>query len=123
MHPLYTYGYLCGDRTRVDALIAAGAILVDIRLVPRSRKPGFNASQLAARYGDAYEHCEALGNRNYKGGPIRLVDETRGIAFVLARLMGQPVILMCGCRDAATCHRTYIAKKLVAAGVVAEELR
>jgi uncharacterized protein (DUF488 family) len=50
------------------------AILVDVRRVPQTTKPGFSKAALTRRFGDAYVHVPAFGNDNdQSGGPVALV--------------------------------------------------
>ena len=92
------------------------AVVCDIRYAPASRHPQWRKHQLAQLLDARYQHVPALGNRNYKhGGPIALADYEMGrqvIADILAT--GQSVILMCACKDFATCHRRTAAEQLAA---------
>lgn len=113
---IYTMGY-CGWRVEdVAALLEKlDAVLVDVRMMPRSRwKREFNCSALQKRLGDRYAWIRAWGNRNYKGGPIEIVDFVGGVDEVVAmRGPGRrPVVLLCGCKDVNTCHRKVLAEKL-----------
>src|SRR6201997_4514832 len=64
--PVLTIGYEgCTISDVLAALKAAGVqLLIDVRAVPQSRKPGFSKRQLAAgldEQGIAYVHLQALG--------------------------------------------------------------
>ena len=109
---IFTTGYLAGWTP--DALAAAvteqDAVLCDIRFMPRSRVPGWNRAQLERLMGARYRHLKALGNQNYKGGEIALVDITEGLRQIEALLdQFDNVVLMCACRDAQRCHRRLVA--------------
>ena len=115
---LYTVGYtgltpaaLLATANTLDAIIA------DIRIAPRSRNAVWNKKRLIEAWGPRYVHVGELGNRNYKGefgeGTL-LVDEAAGVAAIVALLQRQPVILMCACVDAASCHRTPAAEAVAA---------
>ena len=111
-HRLYTLGYAGWTAQQVeDQLLDLGGVLVDIRLSPRSRKPGFSGSALRQRFGPRYTHIPALGNENYNrsGAPILLRSEEEGMDRLAPMLQCWPVIVMCGCRDLATCHRLTVA--------------
>jgi hypothetical protein len=54
----------------------------------------------------------ALGNRNYKGGPVEIVDLEAGLAQVADRLVSQPVILLCVCAEVERCHRRLVAEAI-----------
>lgn len=60
-----------------------------------------------------YTHIKALGNLNYRGGTIILVDAENGIKS-LAAILNWPgidaIVLLCGCRDVHTCHRKVVAE-------------
>lgn len=77
---------------------------------PRSRVPDWSGGRLARLLSDRYRHLPALGNRNYKEGPIELVDVELGTAQVSELLAGQPVILLCVCAEVERCHRRLVAE-------------
>jgi uncharacterized protein (DUF488 family) len=116
MSKVYTFGY--GGRAPQDiADIAAslGAAVLDIRMNPQSRRPEWNGGRLKvvlAEQGVRYAHIRALGNENYKGGPIKLYQPDLGVRMVQELLNTQPVILLCACREVATCHRATAAELL-----------
>jgi uncharacterized protein (DUF488 family) len=92
------------------------AVVCDIRYSPASRHPQWRKLQLEQLLGARYQHVQALGNRNYKnGGPIELADYDAGTQVIAEMLAtGQSVILMCACKDLATCHRRTAAEQLAA---------
>jgi uncharacterized protein (DUF488 family) len=90
--------------------------VVDIRHRPFSRNAAYNRKALTARLGVRYVHIPALGNRNYKGGPIALVDEAQGLERVRALLATGPIALLCVCASAQTCHRTVVTDRLALEG-------
>lgn len=114
---LYTLGYSgwTPEAIREEAQ-ARNAVVCDIRYSPRSRHPYWTQGNLQRLFGTRYQHVQALGNRNYKsGGPIVLADYDAGkqaITEILAT--GQAVILMCACKDLATCHRLTAVERLAA---------
>lgn len=114
-HPLYTFGY---SGRRPEELLALAeqldAIITDIRFSPRSRVPQWSGGRLVRFLGDRYCHLPALGNRNYKGGPMELVDPETGIAQVADLLAHQPVVLLCVCADVERCHRRLAAEAITA---------
>lgn len=114
---VYTFGYT-GRQPQELAAIAASldALVIDVRYSPFSRNHIWNKKQLVALLGDRYRHVKALGNENYKGGPIKLLDPQAGVREVSALLDTQPVILTCVCQNVNWCHRK------VAAELLAEEL-
>lgn len=118
----------------IAALARAGVdVLVDVRAVPASRKPGFSKGALAATLeaaGIRYLHLPALGNppagrAAAKAGRTEeyrrifrsaLEDEAARAALAeVARLAaaGLPC-LMCLEADPAQCHRGLIAERLAA---------
>jgi uncharacterized protein (DUF488 family) len=114
---MYTLGYSgWTPETIKGAAQTRNAVVCDIRYSPASRHPQWRKRQLVQRLGARYQHVQALGNRNYKnGGPIELADYEAGkqvIAAILAT--GQSIILMCACKDIATCHRRTAAEQLAA---------
>jgi uncharacterized protein (DUF488 family) len=114
---LYTLGYSGWTPQDIQTEAQArNAVVCDIRYSPASRHPQWSKRQLSQLLGARYHHVQALGNRNYKnGGPIELADYEAGkqaIAEILAT--GRSVILMCACKDVATCHRRTAAEQLAA---------
>lgn len=84
MYQLYDLGY--NEIRSVDLLAATaeilGAIVLDIRFSPRSRDPNWRMPALMNRLQESYTHVAALGNRNYKSGPIQIVDLDAGLRAV-----------------------------------------
>lgn len=114
MTELFTFGYanarLEQFAYRVHELRATA---VDIRLVPRSRRPEWNRSRLVRALGDRYHHVRHLGNLNYRsGGAIQLSDAAKGIDEVAELLPRGPVVLICACRQRNGCHRDTVAALL-----------
>ena len=116
MHNLLTLGYQTAKTPEVLLATAKkyGALVADIRFMPRSRDPRWNKNALVKLLGDRYVHVHAFGNKNYKGGPIEFVDPDRGTVQIGELLVKSNVILLCTCWDIATCHRKPAAE-LVAA--------
>jgi uncharacterized protein (DUF488 family) len=107
---IYTLGYAGWTLEEVAAVVAeTGALLVDVRLKPWSRKPGFSTGALRKRLGDAYLSVPAFGNLNYRGGPVRLRDPAAGLAVLRPLLQERPAVLMCGCAAPEACHRRDVA--------------
>ncbi|MBI4275414.1 MAG: DUF488 domain-containing protein [Rhizobiales bacterium] len=129
---LFTIGY---EKATADAAIgelkrAKVKLLVDVRAVAASRKPGFSKRQLSAHLDDAgiaYLHLQRLGTpaegraaaragntktlwRIY-GKHLRSSD-VREALDELAAILGstQRVCLLCYERDPAQCHRSRIAE-------------
>ena len=132
--PLATVGY---EGTTVDAFLrtlrdAQVALLVDVRAVASSRRPGFAKTRLAANLADAgidYLHLRALGTpadgraaaRAGRHAEMRAIfaahlatDEARGALHALADLVrdGRRVALLCFEADPAHCHRALVADAL-----------
>ncbi len=65
---IYTLGYsgwkLDDIRATVDRL---DAVLIDVRMVPRSRVPQWSCYSLSREFGHRYAWVRELGNENYKG--------------------------------------------------------
>ncbi len=132
MSPLFTIGY---EQSRPDAVIgelkrAKVKLLVDVRAVAASRKPGFSKRQLAASLdekGIAYLHLQKLGTpaegrQAARTGDFRKLwriydkhlktSEAREAMDELVSLAhsGQRICLLCFERDPAHCHRSRIAE-------------
>lgn len=118
---LYEFGYRgrrLADIARATAAPAPGILVVDIRYaVPPSgpRSAGWFAAGLQGRY----RHLRALGNVNYRGGPIRLLDEAEGLRSLLDLDREHPgrLALMCACPGYASCHRRAVVEALERRGV------
>ncbi len=134
MPSLTTIGY---EGTTIDAVVAtlrdAGvALLIDVRAVPQSRKPGFSKRQLAAaldEVGISYVHLQALGTpkpgrdavraghpermevifRDHMTGDRPLIELAQAKVLVRER----PACLLCFERDHTTCHRRLVAEMIV----------
>ena len=91
-------------------------LLVDVRISPRARVPGFSKTALErglVSHGVAYRHVGELGNASRhdpEDAPLRLVDEPRGLAILEA---GRVLAIMCACRSWADCHRSHISAPMV----------
>ena len=135
MPDLATIGY---EGTTIDQIISAlrdtqVALLVDVRAVPRSRKPGFSKRQLAATLdeaGIAYVHLQGLGTPKpgrdavRAGHPERMEvifrehmtsDRAQAELAQAQHLVGdRKSCLLCFERDHTTCHRRLVAEMIVA---------
>jgi uncharacterized protein (DUF488 family) len=129
---LFTIGYeQTPARAVFDELQRAGVrLLVDVRAVVSSRRPGFSKSQLAAELeerGISYLHLRGLGTPKEGRMAARKGDATalkRIYATHLKTAQARedmdrlaaavkasgPVCLLCYERDHANCHRTFIAE-------------
>lgn len=133
--PLFTIGY--EGRTvdeLLDALVQAGArLVIDVRAVAASRRPGFSKTALAAALrerGISYLHLRALGTpkpgreaaRKGRIAEMHAIYETQldtpeaELAMEQARQAAgeTPAALLCFERDVACCHRAIVAERLVA---------
>jgi uncharacterized protein (DUF488 family) len=120
---IYTIGYSGWKIEDVEAVLERlDAILVDVRMVPRTRwTPAWNSSVLHDRLGDRYVWLREFGNRNYKGTfeQIEIADFPAGEKRLRElTATGKAVVLMCGCRDVNICHRKVLAERLAVEWVV-----
>ena len=92
------------------------SLLVDCRLVPRSRWPAWSQPALQRDYDQRYQHVPALGNRRYRvRGQIEIVDLQAGVQQVVRAVVQgrrQVLILLCGCAQEQHCHRRLIVPAL-----------
>ena len=129
---LFTIGYeQTPQKAVLDELAQAGVkLLVDVRAVTSSRRPGFSKNQLAASLderGIAYLHLAGLGTPKEGRLAARSGDydqlhkiyarhlktpQAREELDELASLVKKsgPVCLLCYERDHAHCHRQWIAE-------------
>ena len=132
---LRTIGY---EGTTIDAVLetlrAAGVtLLLDVRAVAASRKPGFSKRQLASgldAVGIGYVHLQGLGTPKpgrdavRAGHPERMVpiflEHMQGdraqaeLAQAVGLARGAAACLLCFERDHRTCHRRLVAEMIVA---------
>src|SRR5271165_4791748 len=132
---LLTIGYQgCTIDDVLAELKAAGVtLLIDVRAVPQSRKPGFSKRQLAAaldRAGIAYVNLQGLGTPKpgrdavRAGHPERMEvifcehmtsDRAQAeLAQAKSLARERPSCLLCFERDHTMCHRRLVAEMIVA---------
>jgi len=129
---LFTIGYeQTPSKAVLDELEAAGVkLLVDVRAVASSRRPGFSKSQLAAgldERGIGYVHLRDLGTPKEgreaaRSGNIPQLEkiysahlktpQAREQMDELAALVEKagPICILCYERDHTHCHRRWIAE-------------
>jgi uncharacterized protein (DUF488 family) len=130
--PLFTIGY---EQARSDAVLAElkkakVELLVDVRAVAASRRPGFSKRQLAAgldEHGIGYLHLRALGTPKEgrlaaRSGDLKSLwriyekhlktPEARAELDELTALAksGRRLCLLCYERDVNHCHRRRVAE-------------
>ncbi len=129
---LFTIGYeQTPSKAVLDELEQAGVkLLVDVRAVAASRRPGFSKNQLAAgldERGISYLHLRGLGTPKDGREAVRSgrfdalhkiyarhlkTPQASEEMDELATLVGKagPVCILCYERDHKNCHRRYIAE-------------
>lgn len=134
MHTLATIGYEDATvQSFQQALRAAGVeLLVDVRAVAGSRRPGFAKTRLAANVGEIgidYLHLRGLGTPSDGRAAARAgrhdemhriflahmeTAEAQAELHALADLVrsGRRVCIMCLEADPTHCHRTLVAEAL-----------
>ncbi|HUB47097.1 MAG TPA: DUF488 domain-containing protein [Acetobacteraceae bacterium] len=127
---LLTIGYEgCTIQDVLGALVAADVeLLIDVRAMPRSRKPGFSKRQLAAgldERGIPYLHLQGLGTPKAGRDAVRaghpeimetifrehMTSDRAQADLARARLLAQEkrVCLLCFEQDPGCCHRSIVA--------------
>ena len=142
---LFTIGYeQTPPKAVLDELESAGVkLLVDVRAVASSRRPGFSKSQLAAALrerGISYLHLRGLGTPKEgrdaaRSGKFDALHRIYARHLKTAQAMEEldelsalvkksgPVCILCYERDHAHCHRQWIAEIIEARdGVKVENL-
>jgi uncharacterized protein (DUF488 family) len=129
---LFTIGYeQTPAKAVLDELTRAGVkLLVDVRAVAASRRPGFSKNQLAAgldERGISYLHLRGLGTPKEgreaaRGGKFDVLNriyaahlktpQAREELDALSTLVKKsgPVCILCYERDHSHCHRRWIAE-------------
>lgn len=131
MPPLFTIGYEGKTQSEfLDELGAAGIeLLVDVRAIAASRRPGFSKTALACAVRDRgidYIHLRALGTpargreaaRKGRTAEMRAIYaeqlDTAEAQLALEQALGaareQRAALLCYERDAPCCHRSMLAE-------------
>jgi hypothetical protein len=132
--PVATIGYEGATMDRVLAALVQARVelLVDVRAVASSRRPGFSKTRLAAHLTEAgidYLHLRGLGTpaegraaaRAGRHGEMRRIFDThlhtaaaRDDMDTLADIVGsgRRVCLLCFEADPAHCHRSIVADRL-----------
>lgn len=132
---LLTIGYEgCTLGNVLETLRAARVgLLIDVRAMPRSRKPGFSKRQLAAGLDEAgvgYVHLQALGTPKPGRDAVRaghpevmqrifrdhMTSDRAQVALAQATALARErrVCLLCFERDPACCHRSLVAEMVTA---------
>src|SRR4051812_48981866 len=135
MSELLTIGYEgCAiDQVLSELRAARVGLLLDVRAVPQSRKPGFSKRQLAAgldEQGIGYIHLQGLGTPKpgrdavRAGHPERMEPIFRehmrsdraqaDLAHAKQLARRARVCLLCFERDPMTCHRRFVAEMVSA---------
>jgi uncharacterized protein (DUF488 family) len=129
---LFTIGYeQTPPKAVLDELVSAGVkLLVDVRAVASSRRPGFSKNQLAAGLdgrGISYLHLRGLGTPKdgrlaARSGDVKALEriyakhlktpQAKEELDELSSLVMKsgPVCILCYERDHAHCHRKWIAE-------------
>jgi uncharacterized protein (DUF488 family) len=134
MPRLFTIGYEGKTQAEMlDELEAAGvALVIDVRAVAASRRPGFSKTALAGglrERGIDYLHLRPLGTpadgrqaaRAGRIAEMRLIYakqlETPEAALALEQALDEasarPSALLCYEREAPDCHRSMLAQRMV----------
>src|SRR5579859_1542957 len=112
---VYHYGYSAyGAASQIEQLMRSERVLlIDTRLKPYSWRSEWQGNALKAKYGHLYRQAgPCLGNLNFKGGPIKIVDLEKGIKGLMMYLQeGHDLILLCQCSHLG-CHRYAILDAL-----------
>jgi uncharacterized protein (DUF488 family) len=134
MKSLFTIGYEGKTQAEMlDELEAAGVeLVIDVRAVAASRRPGFSKTALAAglrERGVDYLHLRPLGTpaagrQAARAGRIaemraiyaeQLETPEAGLALeqALAEASRRPAALLCYEREAPDCHRSMLAGRMI----------
>ncbi len=113
---VYPVGYSAGGSQKyIERLMSdAKVLLIDTRLKPYSWRVEWRQVALQDMYGERYRIAgRVLGNRNYQGGPIDIVNLAVGIRGLQMYLdEGWDLIILCECCAWNTCHRKVIVERL-----------
>lgn len=134
MSGLFTIGYEQKTQEEMlDELEAAGvALVIDVRAVAASRRPGFSKTALAAGLkarGIDYLHLRPLGTpaagreaaragriaemRAIYAGQLETPEAALALEQALDEASKRPAALLCYEREAPDCHRSMLARRMV----------
>src|SRR3954471_20288719 len=135
MQPLFTIGYegKTPDEFLGQLREAGVELVIDVRAIAASRRPGFSKTALAAsvrEQGVDYVHFRALGTpaagreaarkgrvadmRRIYAGQLETPEAELALEQVLSAASERRAALLCYEADAAGCHRTMLAERMVA---------
>jgi uncharacterized protein (DUF488 family) len=133
--PLFTIGYEGKTPAEfLDQLMSARVeLLIDVRAVAASRRPGFSKTALAnsvREHGIDYVHHRPLGTpaagreaarkgrtaemRAIYGEQLETPEAALALEQTLAAASARRAALLCYESDAAGCHRSMLAERIVA---------
>ena len=134
MQKLFTIGYEGKTQAEfLEELQAAGVeLVIDVRAVAASRRPGFSKTALAnglRERGIDYLHLRPLGTpadgrqaaRAGRIGEMRAIyaeqletsEAALALEQALAEASARPAALLCYEREAPDCHRSMLAQRMV----------
>ena len=134
MRSLFTIGYEGKTQAEfLDELEAAGVeLVIDVRAVAASRRPGFSKTALAgglSERGIDYLHLRSLGTpadgrqaaragriaemRSIYAGQLETPEAALALEQALAEALSRPAALLCYERGAPDCHRSMLARRMV----------
>ena len=134
MQTLFTIGYEGKTQAEfLDELEAAGvALVLDVRAVAASRRPGFSKTALAGglrERGIDYLHLRPLGTpadgrqaaragrvaemREIYARQLDTPEAALALEQALAEASSRPAALLCYEREAPDCHRSMLAQRMV----------
>lgn len=134
MKPLSTIGYEGKTQAEfLDELVAAGvALLIDVRAVAASRRPGFSKTALAnglRERGIDYLHLRPLGTpadgraaaragkvaemRRIYAAQLETPEALLAMEQALDAASERHAALLCYERDAPDCHRSMLAERML----------
>ncbi|MBV9849835.1 MAG: DUF488 family protein [Armatimonadetes bacterium] len=114
MIDLYLAGYAGRKATELRrAALLLDALVVDVRLSPRSPRPEWRKYPLIGLIKGRYLWVQDWGNVNYaNGGPVQIRDFERGLEALRGAGDWRRLILLCGCARTEQCHRLVLADEL-----------
>ncbi len=134
MRTLFTIGYEGKTQAEfLQELRAAGVeLLIDVRAVAASRRPGFSKTALAnglREFGIDYLHLRALGTpadgrqaaragriaemRAIYADQLETPEASLALEQALAEAGARPAALLCYEREAPDCHRSMLAQRMI----------
>ncbi len=111
---IYTFGYGGKKPDQLATIMETlnWPVIIDVRLSPYTKVPGWSIGDLRLRFGTTYRSVPQFGNGAYRSGGIRIVDLDAGIESIRGLAPDHDLILLCAESSPVGCHRICVAEAI-----------